>query len=79
MTKQLEFAGITRVQTDLDYSEKCVSEVAVTFAFVGKDLDKAQSELVEVIEKAVKEHLKQPATNPELGFDAFADLKGMGR
>lgn len=56
MKKQLQFAGIQKVQTNLDYTQKEISTVTLQFAIVGDDLDEAQRELIEVIQNAVEQH-----------------------
>ncbi|MEG0450952.1 MAG: hypothetical protein RR595_13935 [Lysinibacillus sp.] len=76
MKKQLEFAGIRKVQTDLDHTQQEVSTVTLQFGIVGDDLDVAQRELVEVIQKAIHQYCSLPNIN--LGFDAFAVMKNEG-
>lgn len=56
MKKQLEFGGIRKVQTNLDYTQGELSTVTVTFAIIGHDLDASQRELIEVIQKAIEQH-----------------------
>lgn len=76
MKKKLEFAGVARVQTDLDHTQKEVSTVVVTFAIIGDDLDEAQRELVEVVQKAVEQHCTPSEANFEHYNKMMEGLKG---